>query len=775
MKLATDRQSRGQLFAVSVAALIVFALLIVVLFQAAQAYVLHQAEDEIENMLLQHKGVHQYVQQLNHPELYRLKDEGAITEALYTPVLFSSSYMVRNMHAFYNVERQRLGRPPLYYKMAAYNPRNPLNRADAWEEELIRRFDQNPELKEHREIVTRDGQKYLYVAIPFLRNTQACLTCHGNREDAPGELQARYPGQGGFNEKVGNLRAIESIRTPLSHDFSFPYIVAVAAAIVVLGLLGLSGVAWRLRLAVVERTALITEQARGLRLKEENLRITLHSIGDAVIATDVNGCVRQMNPIAEMLTGWSIDEALGSPLKQVFQIVNGQTRRPCADPVEKVIESGEIVGLANHTILISRNGHEYQIADSGAPIRDDNGTIVGVVMVFRDVTETYNMEEKMRQSQKMEAIGQLAGGIAHDFNNVLGGIVGSAELLDDIIKSEPVHGECREAIDVIIQSVERARELTSRLLLFARRTSVELKAVDMHQMINDVVHILEHAIDRRIVIKKMVNAQRPVVSGDAGQLQSALLNLGINASQAMPGGGCLEFQTRDLLLAEEDCNHNAFSLTPGNYLEISVRDTGCGIPAADIGSIFEPFFTTKSPGEGTGLGLATVYGTVKHHHGSITVYSEPGQGAVFMLLLPQMEGSTPVEKNESLRPRGQGRILLVDDEKSMRRMATIHLTKLGYQVVGVENGQLALEQMASDQEEFDLVLLDLTMPVMDGRECLQEIRRLNPDIPVIICSGFYAGGQGNEMKNYGADGFLVKPFRIGELAQIVARFMTRDT
>ncbi|HNV72887.1 MAG TPA: PAS domain S-box protein, partial [Candidatus Ozemobacteraceae bacterium] len=352
-----------------------------------------------------------------------------------------------------------------------------------------------------------------------------------------------------------------------------------------------------LRNTVSARTVTIAEQAETLRRSEEDLRITLHSIGDAVISTDTDGRIVRMNEVAEKLTGWSQAEAVGKPSTDVFRIVQGEARQQCANPVEKVLASGEHVELANHTVLVSRTGREYQIADSGSPIRDRDGQIVGVVLVFRDVTEQYVLEERLRQSQKLEAVGQLAGGVAHDFNNMLGGIIGGAELLE---MGMTPNDEQRKALDIIINAAERARELTRKLLVFSRKGRLNLVPIDVHVAIRETVQILERTIDKRIKIEVALDAADSTINGDISQIQNALLNLGINASHAMPEGGTIRFATRNTVIEDLFCRTNTFDLKPGPFVDIEVRDTGCGIVPENLKRVFEPFFTTKGVGKGTG-------------------------------------------------------------------------------------------------------------------------------------------------------------------------------
>ena len=418
-----------------------------------------------------------------------------------------------------------------------------------------------------------------------------------------------------------------------------------------------------------------------------------------------------------------------------------------------------------HTVLISRNGHEYQIADSGAPIRGDTGEILGVVLVFRDVTEEYALQDKLFQSQKMDAIGRLASGIAHDFNNMLGGIIGGAELLRDIIPDTADHREC---ITLIVESANRAAELSSKLLVFARKQPVVFRVVDVHQVVRDTISILQKTVDKRISIVEELGAESAHIYGDTVMLQSVFLNLGINAAASMPDGGNLNLRTRCITLEADYCAGSEFTLIPGAYLEVEVRDTGCGIPAENLSMVFEPFFTTKLSGEGTGLGLAATHGAVVQHEGSITVYSELTKGTTFRVLLP-LTGDEPVaDRDTEVRIHGSGLVLLVDDERAMRVTGSSMLKRLGYEVEIASNGEEALQKLAELDGDVSLVLLDMVMPRMNGADCFRVIHDKYPDLPVLLVSGFTPEDQLQELMALGLRGFLQKPYQSARLSRAVA-------
>ncbi len=385
----------------------------------------------------------------------------------------------------------------------------------------------------------------------------------------------------------------------------------------------------------------------------------------------------------------------------------------------------------------------------------------------RDITEHRKIESQLRQAQKMEAVGQLAGGIAHDFNNLLTGILGYANMLRSDSKLDK---EVHESAKVIEKAARRAAELTKQLLGFARKGKLEETSVDVHRLVQEVASILGHTIDRRIRISQKLGAKPPYVRGDASQLQQVLLNLGVNARDAMPEGGEIVFETFVVELDEEYCRAHA-GASPGRHLLISVTDTGCGIPKEIQDRIFEPYFTTKKRGEGTGMGLAMVYGIVKNHGGSIRVYSEGGRGTTFKVYLPLALKSAPLSGPLQAVPRsvGTGRILVVEDEEVIRTMATKMLEGLGYEVVTAADGQEGVEYYEKHQGEIDLVIIDMVMPRMNGRDCFRRLKAMNPAVRAILSTGYGRNGAVQELLGEGIIGYVQKPYVVGQLAEAVAK------
>jgi len=499
-------------------------------------------------------------------------------------------------------------------------------------------------------------------------------------------------------------------------------------------------------------------------IAERDLRITLDSIGDGVIASDGEGRVVRMNPVAQQLTGWCESDALGRPVDEVFRIVHAETGHRVQSPVERVLREGRTVGLANHTALVRRDGARLQIADSGAPIRLPDGRIAGVVLVFRDVTEEYALQRQLHHARKMDAIGQLAGGIAHDFNNLLGGIMGGADLL----ARQPLDQRCQRWVEMITSSASRAAELTQKLLAFGRKNQAQSVPFDVVATVHQAASILEHTIDRRIDLRIEVPATPLWMQGDPSQVQSAVLNLCINARDAMPSGGPLRVTMAQAELgALPPCQCSLGDIAPGAHVVIGVTDSGCGIAPDILERIFEPFFTTKGPGKGSGLGLASVFATATAHAGAVTVDSELGRGSAFTLYLP-LRPAHP-EDESRVAPTGQGqRILVIDDEPAIRETIEVALGERGWAVETAADQQAALA--AASRHRPDLVLLDLVMPGMSGADLFAELRRMHPDLRIMLMSGYNLhGARADGLLASGAAGFLQKPFRSDDLAATIAR------
>jgi len=503
----------------------------------------------------------------------------------------------------------------------------------------------------------------------------------------------------------------------------------------------------------------------ALEKSEENLRITLHSIGDGVIVTDQKGFVTIMNPVAENLTGWNVQNVIGKLLSDILIVKNSETNERILYSPDSFGEYKNKIKFIRSKVLVSSSGTEKNISESVSLIKDKNGEPIGAVIVIRDITEYLKLEDELRQSQKLESIGQLAGGIAHDFNNMLGAIMGSVELLLIHLKDNDL---LRNYGETILNASEKAADLTHKLLAFSRKGKIKNEPVEIHKAIENVITLLQRSIDRRIEIKLMKNAEKSVIMGDNNLIENAILNIGINSRDAMPDGGVIEIMTCNYFLDSRFCEISPFKLNPGNYIEIKISDTGSGIPKDIQRKVFEPFFTTKLPEQGTGLGLSAVYGTVKEHSGMIKLDSKPGEGTTFTIVLPVIEDEgdlKTVEKKYTYK--GQGIVLIIDDEELIRDSATNLFQNMCYEVLTADNGKNGIDVFLKNKDKISLVILDMIMPKMGGKETFLKLRELNPSLTVILSSGYARDNAAQELIELGAAGFIQKPYRSSELAYIL--------
>jgi PAS domain S-box-containing protein len=512
----------------------------------------------------------------------------------------------------------------------------------------------------------------------------------------------------------------------------------------------------------------ITERKKNeqtIKESEENLKATLNSIDEAVIAADKKGFITRMNPKAEKITGFLFEEAKGKNICDVVKAIDEKGEIIKKDTADLIMSAGESLIMSQCRGIAAKDGTIIQASCSGSPIRDIEQNITGIVVVIRDISEESKLYKQLQQSRKLEAIGQLAGGIAHDFNNMLSGIMGSAELIANFYPDDP---KILKYSKIITDAASRAGSLTSKLLAFARKSSIVSLKVDLHILVKDAISLLKRSVDKKIIIKTELNAPNSIVKGDSSQLENIFLNLGINSSHAMLDGGELVFSSRIVEFDEKYCLLSPFDLNPGKYIEIEVRDTGTGIDPENMEKIFDPYFTTKENGRGTGLGLAAVYGIVQQHKGSVSVYSEKGVGTVFHINLPLSQGSSSIDRNHKTQYFfGHGKILVIDDEDIIRNVAKSLLESLGYEVITAENGKKGLEVFKQEKENIDLVILDMIMPVMNGRECFEEIKKISSDVKIVLSSGFSRDEDVNELKKHGLSGFIRKPFHSAELSRLV--------
>ncbi|HEX2661153.1 MAG TPA: PAS domain S-box protein [Polyangia bacterium] len=484
-----------------------------------------------------------------------------------------------------------------------------------------------------------------------------------------------------------------------------------------------------------------------------------------VVVLDSQGRLVRFNRCAERITGYRSEDVLGQRWLELM--VAEPDRAQVATLMRESMAGGTMRGTVYN--ITTRDGGVRQILWNDQLLAGQTAGSVGLLAIGQDVTEQRGLEQRLRQAEKMEAIGRLAGGIAHDFNNQLTAIMGYADVLAGELESNPDLAACTTAI---MTAVRRSCDLTSQLLAYSRKGKYVTSPVDLHDLVHEVVSILERSLDKRIVIRLDLAAPVPRTMGDPTQLGNALLNLALNARDAMPDGGTLTFATRAVVINQREAAAHQHEIDAGAFVKLTVSDTGTGMDEETQRHLFEPFFTTKEEGRGTGLGLAAVYGTVKSHRGTISVASTVGFGTSVRICLPvthlaESDLATPVPVRSA--PVPPLNVLLVDDEALVREITERLLRHMACGVAAFGNGFDAIEHYRAHWQTIDLVILDMVMPLMDGKSTYYALRRINPDVRVILASGYSVDGEAQALLNEGVAAFLQKPFRSTTLADTLAR------
>ena len=505
--------------------------------------------------------------------------------------------------------------------------------------------------------------------------------------------------------------------------------------------------------------------------EKERLAVTLKSIGDAVITTDTDGIIVLMNQVAEFLTEWSEEEAIGKNLSEVFRIINQTTRNVTENPVEKVIKTGKIISMNNHTILITKNGKELIISESGAPIKDTDGKIIGVVLVFRDISEKEKMEKEIFKARKLESLGVLAGGLAHDFNNILTGVIGNITLARfnmDTKDNVEIYKILNEAENASYQ----ATSLTKQLLTFAKGGAPIKKVTSIKKILTETTNFVLRGTNVKSIF--LIDEDLHNVEVDEGQMEQVFSNIIINAVQSMINGGNIK-----IIAQNYDINENIDNILMdyGEYIKISIEDQGQGISEDNINKIFDPYFSTKE--DGNGLGLSTVYSIIKKHNGYIWVDSKLGLGSVFNIYLHSVQREVKDEiKNRSNEIiKGEGRVLVMDDEEVIRMVILKMLADLGYNAQYSKNGEDAIklyQESIDSDNPFDVVILDLTVPGgMGGVETLKRLKEIDPNVVTIVSSGYSNEEVISCYKEYGFTEMLLKPYKFEDLSKVLNSVLSK--
>lgn len=511
---------------------------------------------------------------------------------------------------------------------------------------------------------------------------------------------------------------------------------------------------------VVEHLRDITREKKAeiaLKENEENLRTTLDSIGDAVIATDIEGKITRMNPMAEKLTGCKYEDCKGKPLTEVYYTLTPDTKDPDVFPVERFLYSMDQYKKDHIAILRNIDNIEYFIAESSAHILNIDKNIVGVVIVFRDITEKLQVEQERLKLRKLESIGILAGGIAHDFNNLLTGLFGNLEIAKKFLTPEHKSFKFLEFAE---ESMDRAKNLTNQLLTFARGGDPIKEEFSLAPLITETANFALRGTN--VLLKQNFDPGLWTLNADKGQIGQVITNLVINAQQAMPTGGNILISTHNYLSSD------------GPFVKIDIQDNGIGIPEKYIDKIFDPYFTTKQ--KGSGLGLSITHSIITKHKGKITVQSNVNEGTTFTLFLPAIKDSKTKKEETELTelnkiPSPCISILVLDDEEIVREVYGAMLRKMGHHVDFALDGQEVVQKYRNAYNEnnlYDVVIMDLTIPGgLGGKDAAQQILQINPNAKLVVSSGYANDPVMANYKEHGFKGIVIKPFRYSTIENIL--------
>ena len=518
---------------------------------------------------------------------------------------------------------------------------------------------------------------------------------------------------------------------------------------------------------VQERTAELAKSNEMLQSEmAERLRLVaaVEQAGEGIVITDPEGSIHYVNPAFEQLGGCDRKEALEKNYSDIL------TDEDLKKEIQDVLHGGE--SWSGRVSRKGRNDHACELDVTFSPIRDPSGKVINYLAVERDVTQEARLEQHLRQMQKMEALGTLAGGIAHDFNNILNPIFINTEL---ILLDTPPGAAARELMELTLKAAERGRDLVKQIITFSRQKEKERKPTKTGPLIREALKFLRTSLPSTVEIRENIPGETGYVLGDPTQIHQVVMNLCSNAAHAMrEQGGVMEVGLSEVEADGEMALRHP-DLKPGPYVRLTVTDTGTGMRPEVMERAFDPFFTTKKPGEGSGMGLAVVHGIVRNHEGAITVYSEVGRGSTFSVYLPKIESG---EKGERVTagpiPGGNERVLLVDDEEIQIRAVQPALERLGYRVTGKTDSREALEAFRAKPDGFDLVITDQIMPQMTGLMLAEEILRIRPDIPIILCTGFSESVNGERGKGVWIREFIMKPFSARDLGETIRRALERE-
>jgi PAS domain S-box-containing protein len=671
-----------------------------------------------------HGGVYAPVTEQTPPNPYlsHIPDRDIVTTSGRKLTLINPAYMLRQVLELQSKQY------PIKEHLTSLKPVNPLNKPDEWEKAALEDMEKSFK-KEITSVRIENGEPYIRLIRPLVTD-ESCMRCHAKQ---------------GY--KVGSIRGGISISVPMT-----PFLNAHKSDIRMLYtthlFFWLTGIAGILTGYTKHRSFEKQREETTRRLKESEAFVSsvLEGIGEGVIVVDRDFKILSTNRNYCAQVKMSCEDIIGKHCYEISHHIEKPCHtheNGCECTVKKCFDTGEPQN-ATHTHYDSQGNARY-IETHAYPLKDGSGNIVSVVETLFDVTEKTRLvlekkklEAQVLQAQKMEAIGQLAGGIAHDFNNILTAVMGYGSILqEEMEKDDPM----RNNVEHILTAAGKAATLTQSLLAFGRKQIIELRPVNATEIISGFSKFVKRLVPDDIEFKTALSDENLPVMADIGQVDQVLMNLVTNAIDAMPEGGRLIISAESTHVDRK--NYKLHNLErPGKYALIAVSDTGMGMDENTRQRIFEPFFSTKETGKGTGLGLAMVYGIIKQHNGSIRVYSEPGSGTTFKIYLPAIADATEQTKSRHQIPKekisGTETVLLAEDDADVRRIAKLALTKAGYKVIEAVDGQDAVNKFIENKNDIQLLIFDVIMPNMNGRDAYDRIKTEYPDIKVIFMSGYMA-------------------------------------
>ena len=732
-------------------------------YSLTQTYVHEQVEKRVRDTMMECRAFHYYVQQDLHPVYYRLMEEGRLPEGFYAPEMLSSTYITRTFQGHYNRQRREIGLPEIHYKMAAIDPRNEVNRATDAEAELLAWFAEDSTRTSYSAVVEEDGQHYLLYAQPFLRNERRCLRCHGDPADAPAGLAGTYQWTSGFDRKLGDISAVEIISSPIEGESN-------AAVVVLIAFLALSITASSMLYFNKRLRTLVARKTATLRESEERLSSVIQATNVGI--WDWNLTTDKIAVNARWL------ETLGYTRDELTPITTDRWRELChpddlpfADDARNRHLSGQCEVYECEIRLRHKDGHWVWLYDRGRIMeRDADGEPMRMSGTYCDISELKRLRDLECRAESLEAAERIAGQIAHDFNNLLAPLVAYPDLVREQLGADH---PATPLVGTIEKSARRIAEINQQLLTLGRRGHYEVVTLDTNEIVGNCLdELLTDSPD--IAVERDLAENLPPIRGGSAQLHRALFNILVNARDAVADGGTVAVSTESRFIAGVDRHGRPHP--PGDYILTTIRDTGCGMSEEVRERVFDPFYTTKKTDNmrGSGLGLSIVDAVVRDHGGWVDLESAIGRGTAFYIYLPiaaQPEAAPESRPTEYPIAGGDESLLIVDDDPVQCEVASRLLGKLGYRTQSALSGEEAVA--AARKQHFDLLLLDVVMPGMDGPDTYEAVLEINPQQKAILVSGYSESERVRRARELGAREFVRKPYTRERLASAVRTELDR--